>query len=112
MTEIEQGSPPQVEVDALDQEIRGYQGRAFLICDPCGIIADADPDTAPGGYLPTNSLDETEFSEAAEFHGAVIFSRDYRGGNRVMRIRIPATVESEEIFPVDFFAAVLPLAAA
>jgi hypothetical protein len=42
----------------------------------------------------------------------VIFPRDYRGGNRVMRIRIPATVESEEIFPVDFFAAVLPLAAA
>jgi hypothetical protein len=58
-------------VDALDQEIRGYQRRVSLVCDPSGIIADADSDTPPGRQLPTNSLDETEFSKAAEFHGAL-----------------------------------------
>ncbi|HEX7229983.1 MAG TPA: hypothetical protein VF452_06280, partial [Candidatus Binatia bacterium] len=71
VTEVEQRSPPQVEVDALDQEVRGYKGRVFLVCDPSGIIAYANPDTPPGRYLPTNSLDKTEFSETAEFHGAV-----------------------------------------
>jgi hypothetical protein len=42
-----------------------------LVYDPCGIIADADPDAAPRRGLLTNSLDEAEFSEAAEFHRAM-----------------------------------------
>ena len=71
MTKIEQRSPTQVEVNALDQKIRGYQGGVFLVYDPCGIIADADPDAAPGRGLLTNSLDEAELSEAAEFHRAM-----------------------------------------
>jgi hypothetical protein len=70
VTKIEQRSPTQVEVDGFDQKIRGYQGRIVLIYDPCGIIADADPNATPGTGLLTNSLDETEFSEAAEFHRA------------------------------------------
>jgi hypothetical protein len=68
VTEIEQRSPTQIEVDALDQKIRRYKGRIVSVCDPCGIIADADPNAGPSGCLPTNSLDETEFSEMAEFH--------------------------------------------